>query len=56
MAFLDKSQLRPFIADDKEGGPDTVLVIKGFLGREEIDAFLEALMESGAVIPVGKSQ
>lgn len=56
MTFMDKSRLRPFIADDKQDGPDTVLVIKGFSGRDEINSFLDALLSSGAVIPMGEQQ
>lgn len=51
MPFLDKSRLRPFIADSEEDGPGTVLVIKGFAGPDEIQQFMDALMESGAVVP-----
>ena len=45
--MIDKSRLRPFIADSEEDGPDTVLVIKGFSGRAEIEHFIEALEMSG---------
>lgn len=51
MVFVDKSRLRPYIADDAADGPQTVLVIKGFSGPDEIQAFMDALLESGAVVP-----
>lgn len=44
--MMDLSKLRPFIADS-EDGPDTALVIKGFSSREEIEAFMNVLLESG---------
>lgn len=36
---MEFSKLRPFIADSKEDGADSVLYIKGFSGRAEIEAF-----------------
>lgn len=38
------SRLRPFIADSEEDGKDTVLIIKGFSGADEIQKFTELLM------------
>ena len=51
MRTWEQSKLRPHIADDKDDGPETALVLKGFSGREEIEAFMDALLESGVVRP-----
>lgn len=37
------SKLKPFIADSDEG-PDTVLYLKGFKNRQEIEFFMDRLM------------
>ena len=49
--MADLSKLRPFIGDDNEDGPDTVLVIKGFSGRAEIEHFMDGLMQLGLTKP-----
>lgn len=44
------SNLQPFIAD-ADGGKDNVLYLKGFAGKEEIEAFISALIKEGIVHP-----
>lgn len=45
------SKLRPFIADSKEDGPNSVLYIKGFSSAEEIQRFTDALYNAGILKP-----
>lgn len=52
--MTDFSKLQPFIADS-ENGKDDVLYLKGFSGRDEIQEFMTALVESGVVTPKERS-
>lgn len=48
------AKLRPHFGDDKDDGPKTVLVLKGFSGPAEIQAFMDAILEAGIVRPSEK--
>lgn len=48
---MELSRLRTYIGDDPDDGPETVLVIKGFSGREEVQLFCDQLIKMGQFIP-----
>ena len=48
--LLPKSRLRPFITDDDETGvKNSVLVIKGFKDKNEIQEFMTAMQEQRVI-------
>lgn len=49
------SRLRPLIGDHKVDGPNTVLVIEGFSGSEEIEEFMTRLEEAGMFNPPART-